>query len=67
MPSLGGANLTIPSGVADQRPVEERADVLVFTSEVLERPMEITGPLTVELWAASSAVDTDFTAKLVDL
>jgi putative CocE/NonD family hydrolase len=67
VPSLGGANLTIPSGVADQRPVEERADVLVFTSEVLERPLEVTGPITVELWAASSAVDTDFTAKLVDL
>ena len=67
VPSLGGANLTIPSGVADQRPVEERADVLVFTSEVLERPVEITGPVTVELWAASSAVDTDFTAKLVDV
>ena len=67
VPSLGGANLTLPSGVADQRAVEERADVLVFTSEVLDRPVEITGPVTVDLWAASSAVDTDFTAKLVDL
>ena len=67
VPSLGGGNLTIALGVADQRAVEERADVLVFTSEVLERPVEVTGPITVELWAASSAVDTDFTAKLVDL
>jgi putative CocE/NonD family hydrolase len=41
--------------------------VLVFTSEPLEAPLEITGPVTVDLWAASSAVDTDFTAKLVDV
>jgi putative CocE/NonD family hydrolase len=67
VPSLGGNNLVIDMGVQDQRPVEERRDVLVFTSEPLDRPLEITGPVTVELWAASSAVDTDFTAKLVDV
>ncbi len=66
-PSLGGANLTIDIGVQDQRPVEERNDVLVFTSEPMAQPLEITGPVTVALWAASSAVDTDFTAKLVDV
>jgi len=54
-------------GVQDQRPVEERPDVLVFTSEPLERALEITGPVTVDLWASSSAVDTDFTAKLIDV
>jgi putative CocE/NonD family hydrolase len=67
VPTLGGNNLIIGMGVRDQRPVEERPDVLVFTSEPLERPLEITGPVTVELWASSSAVDTDFTAKLVDV
>ncbi len=67
VPSLGGANLIIDMGVRDQRPVEERRDVLVFTSEPMERPLEITGPVSVELWASSSAVDTDFTAKLVDV
>jgi len=67
VPSLGGANLTIEIGVQDQRPVEERKDVLVFTSEPLEQPLEITGPVTIALWASSSAVDTDFTAKLVDV
>jgi hypothetical protein len=66
-PSLGGANLTIDIGVQDQRPVEERTDVLVYTSDPLEQPLEITGPVTVALWASSSAVDTDFTAKLVDV
>ena len=54
-------------GVQDQRPVEERADVLIYTSDPIEQPLEITGPVTVALWASSSAVDTDFTAKLVDV
>ncbi len=67
VPTLGGNNLSLPLGVADQRPVEERPDVLVFTSTPLERTLEVTGPLSVELWAASSARDTDFTAKLVDV
>jgi len=67
VPSLGGNNLAIDMGVQDQRPVEERPDVLVFTSEPLEEPLEVTGPVTVELWASSSAVDTDFTAKLIDV
>ncbi len=67
VPSLGGNNLTIDIGVQDQRPVEERQDVLVYTSEPIEQPLEITGPVTVALWASSSAVDTDFTAKLVDV
>ncbi len=67
VPSLGGNNLAIDMGVQDQRPVEERKDVLVYTSDPLEQPLEVTGPVTVALWASSSAVDTDFTAKLVDV
>ena len=67
VPTLGGNNLTLPLGVADQRPVEARPDVLVFTSEPLADPLEVTGPITVEVWAASSAPDTDITAKLVDV
>jgi putative CocE/NonD family hydrolase len=67
VPTLGGANLTLPLGVVDQRPVEERRDVLVYTSAPLTHAVEVTGPVTVELWAASSAPDTDFTAKLVDV
>lgn len=67
VPSLGGHNLSIPLGVQDQRPAEQRNDVLVFTSEPMEHAVEVTGPITVELWATSSARDTDFTAKLVDV
>jgi putative CocE/NonD family hydrolase len=67
VPSLGGNNLAIDIGVQDQQPVEQRTDVLVYTSDALEQPVEITGPVSVALWAASSTVDTDFTAKLVDV
>ena len=66
-PTAGGNTLIIPFGVADQRPVEDRQDVLVYTSEPLDRDLEVTGPIKVHLFAASSAVDTDFTAKLVDV
>lgn len=48
-------------------PLSARKDVLVFQSEPLAEDMEVTGEFTVELWASSSAVDTDFTAKLIDV
>ena len=67
VPTRGGSTLIIPQGVADQREVEAREDVLVYTSTPLERAMELTGPISVTLYAASTAVDTDFTAKLVDV
>ena len=67
VPTGGGNTLIIPMGVQDQRPIEARQDVLVYTSEPLVEPVEVTGPITVELYAASSAPDTDFTAKLVDV
>ncbi|MDQ6921859.1 MAG: CocE/NonD family hydrolase [Candidatus Dormibacteraeota bacterium] len=70
VPTRGGALLMspeYPSGPYDQREVEERPDVLVFTSQPLERDTEVTGPVTVELWAASSAPDTDFVARLCDV
>jgi len=54
-------------GPRDQRPVEARDDVLVYSTAPLERDMEVTGPVTLELYAKSTAVDTDFTAKLVDV
>ena len=69
VPTLGGCLLPygIAPGMFDQRSVEDRPDVLVYTSAPLEQDLEVTGPVSVELWASSSAVDTDFTAKLVDV
>jgi putative CocE/NonD family hydrolase len=51
----------------DERPLSARNDVLVFRTPLLERDTEVTGRLIVELWVSSSAPDTDFTAKLVDV
>ncbi|MBI3682065.1 MAG: CocE/NonD family hydrolase [Acidobacteria bacterium] len=70
VPSLGGNNCCgtpTPAGPVDQRPVEKRSDVLVYTSDYLEKDIEVTGPVKVVLYAASDCVDTDFIAKLVDL
>ena len=67
VPTRGGNTLIIAVGVQDQRDVEARQDVLVYTGEPLSEPLEVTGPITVTLFAATSAPDTDFTAKLVDV
>ncbi|MCV7252054.1 CocE/NonD family hydrolase [Mycobacterium hackensackense] len=68
-PSLGGHSCcgakSGPQGPYDQTPVEQRSDVLVYDSAPMTHDTEITGPVSVTLWAQSSAVDTDFTAKLV--
>lgn len=72
-PTLGGPTF-LPglrwgacAGPQDQRPVESRPDVLTYTSEPLQAPLEVIGPLQVNLWAASSAEDTDFVARLCDV
>jgi uncharacterized protein len=65
--SLPGRFLTTNAGPADQRKVEARSDVLVYSSEPLERPVEVTGYLTLVLHAATSARDTDFVGKLSDV
>ena len=63
---LGGRGPATP-GPVDQRPIEGRHDVLLYTSDFLEREIEVTGPVQLVLHAASDAVDTDFVAKLVDV
>jgi putative CocE/NonD family hydrolase len=71
VPSVGGhsccAATSGPQGPYDQGPVEQRPDVLVYTTAPLAEQTEVTGPITVTLYAATSAPDTDFTAKLVAL
>ena len=68
VPTHGGALLfDAPIGSYDQRDVEARDDVLVYTSAPLTEPLEVTGPVKVILYAASDAPDTDWTAKLVDV
>jgi uncharacterized protein len=70
VPSVGGRTLHPPfgpGGIQNQAAVEERQDVLVYTSELLTEPVAVAGPVTLTLYAASSAPDTDWTAKLVDV
>jgi putative CocE/NonD family hydrolase len=71
VPTRGGGlccwQAALPGGAYDQRAVEERPDVLVYSTPPLARAVEVTGPIIVKLWAASSAPDTDFTATLVDV
>jgi putative CocE/NonD family hydrolase len=57
----------IKPGISDQSEIELRDDVLVYTSAPLTKDLTVIGPVSVEFWAASSAPDTDFTAKLVDV
>lgn len=70
-PTVGGplcceADRLAP-GPRDQRSVEAREDVLVYSTTAMADDMEVTGPITLELFAKSSAVDTDFTGKLIDV
>ncbi|HEX4284370.1 MAG TPA: CocE/NonD family hydrolase [Terracidiphilus sp.] len=71
VPTVGGPLCCdpthLPAGPRDQKDVETRADVLVYSTPALEQDLEVTGPVTLNLFAKSSAVDTDFTAKLVDV
>jgi putative CocE/NonD family hydrolase len=67
VPTIGGGNLNIPAGPYDQRPVENRSDVLVFTSPELQQPYEATGPIKARLFVSSDCPDTDFTIKLTDV
>jgi len=68
VPTVGRRHFRLPvKGPYDQRRVEGRPDVLVFTTRKLEKPLKIVGRVRVKLWASSDRKDTDFTAKLTDV
>ena len=71
VPTAGGNmccnSVLLANGAQDQTQVERRADVLVYSSPPLDDDVLVVGPVEVVLWARSSARDTDFTAKLVDV
>lgn len=70
VPTVGG-QVILPGdnsmGPRDQREVEQREDVLVYTTPVLDKPVEVTGNIHLKLYISSDAPDTDFAAKLVDV
>jgi len=71
VPTRGGSVCCNPKifswGPMDQRAVERRRDVLVYTTAPLRQDLEVIGPVEVVLWVSTTAKDTDFTAKLVDV
>ena len=70
VPTIGGrmcCGTWLPAGPFDQRPNESRADVLIYSTPPLTKDLEVTGFVSVELYAATSAADTDFTALLADV
>jgi uncharacterized protein len=71
VPTIGGPLCCdgghLPAGPKDQRVVEARDDVLIYSTGPLAQDMEVTGPVSRSIYAKSTAVDTDFTAKLVDV
>ena len=71
VPTIGGPlccdSAHLEPGARDQRPAETRSDVLVYSTRAFTEDVEVTGPVSVELYVESSALDTDFTAKLVDV
>lgn len=67
IPTIGGSNLFLESGPKDQRAIENRSDILVFTSEPLSEDLEVTGPLSAVLFFSSDQSDTDIVLRLTDV
>jgi uncharacterized protein len=71
VPTLGGSmccdGRDLPNGVQDQNADEKRSDVLVYSTPVLKKDLDVTGPVSMTLYVSTSAPDTDFTAVLADV
>jgi predicted acyl esterase len=67
VPTIGGRNLFLESGPKDQRPIESRDDVLVFTTEPLKEDLEVTGQINAEIYFISDREDTDIVVRLSDV
>ncbi|TWU07207.1 Cocaine esterase [Symmachiella macrocystis] len=67
VPTVGGQNLFLDRGPKDQRKIESRDDVLLFTTDTLTEPVEVSGRIRATLFVSSDCPDTDFTVKLSDV
>jgi putative CocE/NonD family hydrolase len=67
VPTAGGAMIGPAAGIARQNDIEGRGDVLVYTTPSLNQDVEVTGPISLILYVSTTAPNTDFTAKLVDV
>lgn len=66
-PTVGGRNLFLEAGPKDQRSLEKREDVLVFTSPILESDLEVTGHILAEIYLSSNRSETDLAVRLTDV
>ena len=68
VPTIGGRGLLpVAAGVFDHSELEQRPDILVYSTSPLTEDVEVTGPVVLNLWVVTSALDTDFTARLLDV
>jgi len=67
VPSIGGYELNIPAGPKDQRPIESRKDLVVFTTAPLDEPMEVTGNATAHVTMSAATPDADLIVRLCDV
>lgn len=67
IPTIGGKNLFLESGPKDQTPIENRSDIVLFTSEPLTEDLEVTGPISAKIYFASDRADTDVVVLLTDV
>ncbi len=67
VPTIGGANLHLEAGAFDQRAIETREDVLVYTTSWLHEPLEVTGNLQAFIWMVTNVPDTDIIVRLTDV
>jgi predicted acyl esterase len=66
-PTIGGNNLTLDRGPMNQNKIENRSDVVLFTTAPLDAPLEVTGPVKAKVFVSSSAADTDLSVRLCDV
>jgi uncharacterized protein len=66
-PTLGGTSTVLPAGAYDQCPIEARDDIVVYTTAVLDEPIEVTGDLYAQIWIATDVLDTDIVVRLTDV
>jgi predicted acyl esterase len=66
-PTLCGANLYLTRGTCDQRPVEQREDVIVYSTPPLEEPLEVTGDVRADIWITTDVPDTDVAVRVTDV
>ncbi len=67
VPTLGGTNLLLPAGPYDQRPIENRKDVLIFETPPLTENFEVVGQMWAKLYVMSNCTNTDFSIKITDV